>query len=204
MSNFSNNTSVSATKAVFKTHHVYEVASGLAEAKSIADGFSNVHRWQHRAHVTIVASPNIRPYDPIYLDGLPNGLSGYWTVLSVKHQFGGRPARYLVELEVGTDIIGDTSLTASNKSDTRDVQSDLAGQSLVASEAKLTSYSLSVNGSSLSPNNGIVTPTGLSTAPGITGLVIDGVTPYKTSAPNLSGVKRTVQWTSTKTGKVIK
>ena len=201
--NFSNNTNSANVKATFTKHHVYEVASSLAESKQIADGFSRANRWQHRARVTIVGSPYIRPYDPIYLDGLPNGMSGYWTVLSVTHIFGGVPADYMVDLEVGTDLIGQTDSQAANRANARDVQGDLAGQSLVASDATLTSYNLSPNGSSLVASMGMTSSTSYTSSSIVATPSITGITPFKDVAPNLNTVKKTVQWTSTKSNRVV-
>jgi len=203
MSNFSNNTSASNVKAIFTKHHVYEVASSLAESKQIADGYSSTHRWQHRAHVTIIGNPSIRPYDPIYLDGLPNGMSGYWTVLSVVHVFGGRPSNYFVELEVGTDIVGLTDPAAASRAGTRDLQSDLAGQSLVASDSTLTSYTLSPNANSLVLATGTTSPTSITSIGAVSIPNVPNITTYIDAPPDLTGVKKTIQWTSTKSSKVI-
>jgi hypothetical protein len=95
MSNFSNDSLSNEATASFRSHHVFEVASSFADAQHIATDYNNANRYQHRAKVSIVGHAPMRPYDPIYLDGLPNGMSGYWTVLTVKHIFGGRPADYM-------------------------------------------------------------------------------------------------------------
>ena len=203
MTNFSNETKSDNVKAVFTKHHVYEVASSLAESKQIADGYSNAHRWQHRAHVVVIGSPYLRPYEPIYLDGLPNGMSGYWTILSVKNVFGGRPSNYFVELEVGTDIIGVTDPKAVTRANTRDVQSDLAGQSLTPSAAKLTTYSLSPNGNSLVNLQGRVPTSSINTVGAASVPHVPNTASYSDKAPDLTVVKKTVQWVSTKTNKVV-
>jgi hypothetical protein len=204
MSNFSKNTSNSASKAYFKKHHVYEVAENLADSKHIADDYSNAHKYQHRASVLIVGAAGLRPYDPIYLDGLPNGLSGYWTVLSIKHVFGGKPAKYMVRLEVGTDVIGDVDPKAKYRSNTRDVQSDLSNQSLTPSESRLNEYSLSVNSQSISPAYGGTSTTSANASSSVTVPPVPGTTPYSYSSPNLQSVKKTVTWSAKSSGRVIK
>ena len=204
MSNFSNNTPVNAPKAVFKKHYPYENATSLTESKYIADDYSNTHRYQHRAEVMIVGNATLRPYDPNYLDGLPNGMSGYWTVLSIQHVFGGSPARYLLYLEVGTDVIGDVNPNAAMQSDTRDIQNDLANQSLVASDTGLTTYSLSPNSSAINTNNGVTPTTARTNTTSVSIPAVAGATAFKDKAPNLTGVKKTVQWTSKTSGKVVK
>lgn len=203
MSNLSNDTTANNVKAIFTKHHVYEVASSLSESKQIADGYSKANRWQHRAQVTVVGNPYLRPYDPIYLDGLPNGMSGYWTVLSIIHIFGGIPADYMLDIEVGTDIIGLTDSAASTRANTRNIQSELAGQSLTASPATLTSYSLSPNGGSLIQSAGGTLSTAYTSASPISVPLVSGITPFTDIPPDLSSVKKTVQWVSTKTSRVV-
>ncbi|CAB4122168.1 hypothetical protein UFOVP27_84 [uncultured Caudovirales phage] len=202
MTNFSNNTPDGKLNVSFKKHHVYEVATSAEDSKHIAQDYSNAHRYQHRATAMVAGYPEIRPYDPIYLDGLPNGLSGYWTVLSVKHIFGRRPADYFLELEIGTDYIGDVNPNAVYMSANRDIQSDLSNQSLVAAEAKLSSYTLSPNGTPLITSTA-VSPTAIGSTPNTAIPIIAGITPYTDIAPNTDSTKTTVQWVATSSGKVI-
>lgn len=204
MANFSNNKSDGTKTAVFKKHHPHEVISDLTNSKQIAQSYSQANKYQHRAKVTIVGHAALRPYDPIYLDGLPNGMSGYWTVLSIEHIFGGRVAKYLMNIEVGTDIIGDVDSAAKNRADTRDVQSDFAGQSLSISPAKLTEYNLSPNASSLSPTFGVTAKTAIQNLSKVAVPKIPGSTAFRDLSPNIGGIKRTIQWSSTSSGKVLK
>jgi hypothetical protein len=197
-STFSKNT----TKAKFKKHHVHEVVTSINDSKQLATDYANHHRYRHKAEVSVVGTADLRVYDPIYLDGLSNGMSGYWTVLSIKHVFGGRPANYMMELVVGTDIIGDTSSTAGSNAGNRDIQGDLAGQSLTAPGAQLITNSPTVNSSSLTPLYGQTLPTPQVSPidpniPNLTG------NPYPNTAPDLTQVKRTVQWKASGTGAMI-
>lgn len=203
MSTFSNNKVGSKVEANFTHHHVYEVANNLNDSKHIADDYTNAHRYQHRATVTVVGYPDLRPYDPIYLDGLPNGLSGYWTVLSVKHVFGTYAPLYFLELEVGTDFIGDVNPDAYKSAANRDVQADLAGQSLTPSDTVLTTYSVSPNSSPLDPDTGVTSPTAIGEPSNIAIPNIVGTTPFADAAPNTDFLKSTVQWGSVDSGKVI-
>ena len=205
-SNFSNNNKKATITTPFKKHYPYEAATSLSDAKHIADDYSNVHKYQHRATVTVVGHADLRPYDPIYLDGLPNGMSGYWTVLSVVHIFGGRPTNYLLKLEVGTDIIGETNDSAKYNSGVRDVQGDLSGQSLAVADVSLTEYNDSPNLSSLEPDYGI-TPTTANTADSPSAVPSAAslkATPFKDKAPNLSNVKKKVQWSAKSSSRVVK
>ena len=109
----------------------------------------------------------------------------------------------MLRLEVGTDTLGDVDPKAASRSDIRDIQSDLAGQSLTASESSLSEYSLSANGTPLDPNYGVSTTAVNSTSP-VAVPQVAGSTPYYDSTPDLSGVKRTVQWKAKSSGKVIR
>jgi hypothetical protein len=204
MSNFSKNKSDGTQAAVFKKHHPHEVVKDLINSKHIAQSYSEANKYQHRAKVSIVGHATLRPYDPIYLDGLPNGMSGYWTVLSVEHVFGGRVANYIMNLEVGTDFIGDVDPKAKERSDTRDVQSDFANQSLTSASSKLTEYNLSPNASTLKPSYGVATKTAIQNKSQTAIPTIVGATKFKSSPPNIDGIKKTVQWSATKSGKVLR
>ena len=189
--------------ATFKKHHVHEVVNTLAESKQLALDYAQQHRYQHRANVVIVGNSTIRPYDPIYLDGLPNGMSGYWTVLSVKHVLGGSLARYLCELEVGTNALGDVNPNAVNSSGLRDVQGELAGQSLTNNQTSmLVDRSPYINASSLTPSYGATTPTPVVSPPNpsVPNLTNQN---YPTTAPNLTQIKFPVQWMATSKGQVL-
>lgn len=202
MKNFSNDSSADST-ASFQSHHVYEVASSFADSQQIANDYSNANKYQHRAKVSIVGHAPLRPYDPIYLDGLPNGMSGYWTVLSVKHIFGGRPADYLQELVVGTDKLGDVNPNAKNNSSYRDVQSELAGQSIDLANTVLTEYSLSPNASSLYESYGDTNPTQVNTVSPTAVPNLSDTDDFSTGAPDLSQITNVIKWTATDAGRVI-
>ena len=204
MSNFSTNKSDGTQTAFFKTHYPHEVIKDLTNSKQIAQAFSDTKKYQHRAKVTIVGHATLRPYDPIYLDGLPNGMSGYWTVLSVEHIFGGRVAKYLMNIEVGTDVIGETDAKAKTRADTRDVQSDFANQSLTVAPAKLSEYNLSPNASAVNPKYGVTPKTAVQNTSKIAVPKIVGSTPFKDQTPNIDRIKKTVQWVATSSGRVLK
>lgn len=146
-------------KAQYRKHHIYEVAKTSTEAKYIANDLANAKRYAYRARVVLLGEASVRPYDPIYLDGLPNGLSGYWTVLSVKHQFNTQSLKYKMELEVGTDKLGDVNPNASKAVQSRNVEAELAGQSLEPVQSMLIDIQGSVNSSSLVNTYGATTPT---------------------------------------------
>jgi hypothetical protein len=204
MSNFSTNKSDKTQTAFFKTHYPHEVVKDLTNSKQIAQAFSDTKKYQHRAKVTIVGHATLRPYDPIYLDGLPNGMSGYWTVLSIEHIFGGRVAKYMMNIEVGTDVIGETDSKAKTRADTRDVQSDFANQSLTVAPAKLSEYNLSPNASPVNLKYGVTSKTAVQNTSKVAVPKVVGATAFKDQAPNIAGIKKTVQWVATSSGRVLK
>lgn len=203
-SRFSNLSTTSKSAAKFKKHHVFEVAGSLTEAKNIANDLSETRRYAYRATATVVGNATIRPYDPIYLDGVPNGLSGYWTVLSVAHIFNGPVGKYMLELQLGTDVIGDTNEAAKFAQEYRDVAAEFAGQSLNIAESKLNDYNFSVNDSPIEEYHGEVTPSTIVTPRQTAAPIPDGLEDiYLDSVPDFTHVKRTSEWVATKESRVL-
>ena len=203
MTTYSNSKPGKPAPAKFKKYQTHDVVSSLAESKQLAADYSAAKKWTHRAKVSVVGNVSVKPYQPVYLDGLPNGLSGYWTVLSVRHAFGGIPAKYLLELEVGTDVIGEVDSNARKATLLRDVQAEVSGQSVPAQpEPQLSNISLSPNQSDLVNTYGATDQSFANTPPAIA--VPTGITKdiYSTKAPNFKHVKRKTTWTSTSARKV--
>jgi len=182
-------------KAKWKSYNPYEVADSLTDSKLIASDISDARRYAYRAKATVVGNSRVKPYEPIYLDGLPNGMSGYWTVLSVKHIFGSELARYMLEVELGTDVLGITDPNAYKQQQYRDVNGELSKQAIKSSDSKLMDYSLSVNANSLTQPP-IASP---SIKPPVTALSGDPTSPdlYQTAAPDFSSISRTQSWVAT-------
>lgn len=203
-SRYSNVSSTSKPNAKFKKHHVYEVANTLTEAKNVANDLADSKRYAYRAKATVVGNASVRPYDPIYIDGVPNGLSGYWTVLSVTHVFGGTVGKYMMELELGTDVLGDTNDQAKYAKEYRDVAAEFAGQSLTIADSKLNDYNFSVNNSPIEEDTGIITPSTMVSPRETAAPIPDGIEDiYLDSIPDFSKVKRTAEWVATKESRVI-
>jgi hypothetical protein len=189
------------SKAKWKSYNVFEVADSFKDSKLIAESISDARRFAYRAKATVVGDSRVRPYEPIYIDGAPNGMSGYWTVLSVKHIFGSRVAKYMMELELGTDILGEVNEAAYKQQQTRDVSGELAGQAIKPAESKLVEYAVPVNDTQLTPNT-IASPN--ISSPSNT-LPIDESSPdlYQNSVPNFSNIPRSVSWVATSSRLVI-
>lgn len=76
------------------------------EAKAAED--RNV--FPYRAEAVLMGDPTIRPDMPIFLDGLGEPYTGYWTVLKVTHSFEEKTRGthlFTTTVVVGTDSLGD-------------------------------------------------------------------------------------------------
>lgn len=85
----------------------YEVA--YYEAKAADER----NRFAYRAKVEVIGTPTIGPDKPVYLSGLGPDYSGYWMVLSAKHNIvetAPNVLKYTTTLEVGTDSLGRANL----------------------------------------------------------------------------------------------
>jgi hypothetical protein len=192
-------------KAKWVRHNVGEVVNTITEARQLAGDISNEHKYTHKAKVKVVGTPNIRPYDPIYLDGLPNGMSGYWTVLAVRHVFGSHDLMYYLNLEVGTDVLGDTNPNAAFTSSNRNIVAELSNQATIPGQTTLINTSLPINGSTAPIPTALLSVVTTPGVGGITGtLHSNGLTtvpattdPFVLSTPNFANVKRAVSWCST-------
>lgn len=198
---YSNVSTTKKTKAKFKKHYVHEVTSNLTEAKLIANDLAESKRYPYRAAVTLVGDTNVRPYEPIYLDGLPNGMSGYWTVLKVKHIFGGVVARHMMEVIVGTDVIGDVNPNAYKEVETRNVNAEISGQDIGGYSSTLVQYNVPINDTELEV---IKKPSVKVTKPA-TSIATDASSPnlYQNDTPDFSIVKQSLAWKATKGSKLL-
>ena len=190
------------SKSKFKKHHVHEVSTSLAESKQIANDYAENHRYAHRATALVVGTSTIRPFDPVYIDGVPNGLSGYWTVLEVKHVFGGSIAPYMLELELGTDTIGDVNPNAKYTSEERNINNELAGKDLSSSESVLASHALKVNAHSFAVKKPVVSPR---VSKPVSQYIDPSANPYHhtSTTPDYGISPRTSTWVAKKANKTV-
>jgi hypothetical protein len=118
-------------KAVFNKIITSEVAPTPAYSKTVLESIANTSAYRYKAKVRLRGTPSVRPYDVVYLDGLPEGMHGYWNVISVAHNFGENWPYYL-DVEVGTDTLGE-SIPAELLVVTADVAGELAGEVITPS-----------------------------------------------------------------------
>ena len=79
------------------------------EAKAAEDRNS----FPYRAEAVLMGDPTIRPDMPIFLDGIGDPYTGYWTVLKVTHSFEEKTRGthlFTTKVVVGTDSLGDSSV----------------------------------------------------------------------------------------------
>ena len=165
-----------------------EVIRGHSHAKSVVESLGNNEAYRYRASAVLAGDVNVKPYTAVYLDGVPNGMSGYWTVMSVVHKFGDSTS-YVLEVTLGTDTLGDSY--SSELYGVRDVASELTtGVSTAAVE-----YTLE-NSASLEKLAEVATSTSVTSST----LVLEGTVEYSTSmydllpAPNLSQYTDKAVW----------
>jgi hypothetical protein len=126
-------------KAKFKKYLPFESVTSLADAKYLAVDRAETYRYTYRATAVTSGNAAVKVGEQIYLADLAQGMSGYWTVLSVNHVFGSGNAKYQLELELGADVLGQENPVA--KASERNLEAELANQSLTPAPSALTSYS---------------------------------------------------------------
>jgi hypothetical protein len=184
-------------KAKFVKHLPFEVATTLSDAKYIAEDIAESHRYKYRASALLAGDANVKVGEIIYLDGLDQNMSGYWTVLEATHVFGSGNRAYQLDVKLGADKIGDSDANAGTTTGKRDFEAELSNQSLATKGSKLNNYSIGVNNgktdlgvkktpSSKNKPSPTKTPAATSYTPNI----------YKGEVPDFSNVRRQVTWSA--------
>jgi phage protein D len=102
-----------STAPTFDSYHTGVVAPTYKIAKYESTAADERNRYAYRGEVVIPGNPTLLPDAPIYLDGIGNTYSGYWTVLSVQNYVNKEV--YTTTLEVGTDSLGLAAKWTDNK-----------------------------------------------------------------------------------------
>jgi len=99
----------------------HEVVESTAKAKLISEGYSAGSQYKYRASAVLIGHAPLRPYDPIHLVGLRDGMSGVWVVISVTHVFNDS-LKYIMKVHVGSN---DNLLSIRYKKAIKDVSKTL-------------------------------------------------------------------------------
>jgi phage protein D len=86
------------------------VAPNLEVASFEAEAAESRNAFPYRATVEVVGTPELKVDSPVYLGGLGETYSGYWTVLSVEHKIIETDLRrqtFTTIMTVGTDSLGE-------------------------------------------------------------------------------------------------
>jgi hypothetical protein len=85
------------------------VAPSFTIAAYEAKAADERNRFPYRARIQVIGTPEIKPDQPIYLEGIGPNYSGYWIVLYAEHfivEESPNILRYVTVLDVGADSIG--------------------------------------------------------------------------------------------------
>jgi phage protein D len=88
------------------------VALDTEVAKFEADAAEARNSFPYRATIEVLGNLDVRPNHPIYLNGLGNTYSGYWTVLKATHKIietDRNIFKYTTVAEIGTDSLGNAN-----------------------------------------------------------------------------------------------
>jgi phage protein D len=96
-----------------------EVSYSTSFSKNVLSSMAIDQGYRYQARANLLGDPHIRPYNVIYLDGLPDGTKGYWVVMGVNHKFGGSKS-YEMEVIVGSEFMNE-EYVEGKKSNTRDL-----------------------------------------------------------------------------------
>ena len=114
----SSNTKFKSTPEFFDKFATNVVVPNAAVAAHEAQAAEDRTVFPYRATVEVLGNPEVRPDAPVYLDGLGNYYSGYWTVLGTEHRIveTERNAQtYTTIIYVGTDSLGTTTTWIDGK-----------------------------------------------------------------------------------------
>ena len=99
--------------AVFDRYLTNVVAPTFEIAKYESNAADERNRYAYRGEVVLPGNPKLLPDTPIFLDGVGNSYSGFWTILSVEQTV--EEHMYTTTALVGTDSLGVSAQWTDNK-----------------------------------------------------------------------------------------
>lgn len=94
------------------------VAPDVTIAGYEAEAAENRNYFPYRGQVTVLGNPNLHPDMPVYLDGIGDPYTGYWTILEAHHSIVEEELnrqRYVTTLIVGSDSLGKANKWTDSK-----------------------------------------------------------------------------------------
>jgi hypothetical protein len=94
------------------------VANDLETAGYEANAAEERNAFPYRAVVEVLGDPGLRPDMPVFLEGVGQTYSGYWTILQTEHKIVEEELnrqRYTTVLTVGVDSLGTANTWTDNK-----------------------------------------------------------------------------------------
>lgn len=158
---------------LFDKHATNTVAASYEAAVYEATSADEKSKFPYAGEAEILGDSSIRPGGPVYLDGIGNKYSGYWTVLMVEHEVFEESLnqhRFTTTLHVGTDSLG-----ASNTSKYPTAPADRARRSI----------SPAVRNTRIVPKNIIKNP-GISVTPAKVVKLVDRINRPADSGPKVT------------------
>jgi len=96
------NTRAKANDVFFEEHRTSQVVHDATAADAMATGAAHAARFTTPAIVRCQGDARIRPYSPVYIEGISGNLDGYWIPTFVKHHLTIN-GEYQIEMEVAAD-----------------------------------------------------------------------------------------------------
>ncbi len=94
------------------------VANDVETANHEANAAEDRNVFPYRAVVEVLGDPRLRPDMPVFLEGIGQTYSGYWTILQTEHRIIEEKLnvqRYTTVLTVGVDSLGTADTWSDNK-----------------------------------------------------------------------------------------
>lgn len=114
---------------LYDRFHTHAVIPNSQIAKHESTAADERGRYPYRGEATVLGDARLRPDMPVYLDGIGEDYSGYWTVLECTHIL--EEMKYTTEIVVGTDSLGSSiyGSTAPSSTPTRISSPTVSGKS---------------------------------------------------------------------------
>lgn len=94
------------------------VANDVETAGHEANAAEERNAFPYRAVVEVLGDPDLKPDMPVFLEGIGQAYSGYWTILQTEHKIieeERNRQRYTTILTVGVDSLGTANTWSDNK-----------------------------------------------------------------------------------------